>query len=118
MKITASTLLYAISLALTAAAVHAGERQPGPADPTVAVPATRYQGTLPYSPAAPAPASADRNWKAANQTVAGYDSMRLTMGAMHAPAPEPAPDSPPQGPQQHAPDGAAPAHAHQHGGHE
>jgi hypothetical protein len=110
-------LLSALSLALAAGAAHAGERQPGPADPTASVPATRYQGTLPYHPATPAPASADRNWKAANQTVAGYDSMRLTMGAMHAPATEPEPDSPPQGDRQRAPDGAPPAQVHQHGAH-
>jgi hypothetical protein len=109
--------LAAACFALATSAVHAGERQPGPADPTAAVPATRYQGTLPYRPATPAQASADRNWKAANQTVAGYDSMRLTMPGMPAQAPQPEPDSPPQRAQQHAPDGA-PAHAHHHGGHE
>jgi hypothetical protein len=113
-----TALIAAVCFAVATNAAHAGERQPGPADPTAAVPATRYQGTLPYRPATPAPGSADRNWKAANQTVAGYDSMRLTMPGMQPPAQEPSPDSPPQGTQQHAPAAATPQHVHHHGGHE
>jgi hypothetical protein len=64
-----------------AAIAHGAEPQaaPNPIDPGAAVPATRYAAALPYRPA-PVPATpADQNWKALNRTVAGYDSMALTM---------------------------------------
>lgn len=113
MKLTTlSAAAFAFALATAAQAT---ELAPGPADPAAAVPATRYQGSLPYRPAASGAASADRNWKALNQAVAGYDSMRLTMGAMGAaPAPGAPPDSPPPA-HQHESTAAPPGHAHHHG---
>jgi hypothetical protein len=64
----------------------------GPADPAAPVPPTRYQSPLPPMPAAPPPGTPDQNWKKANETAAGTDSMSLTMDhAMHqhdAPKPE------------------------------
>jgi hypothetical protein len=116
MRLTKPLSRVAFSSALAiAAAVHAGERAPGPADPAAAVPATRYQGALPYRPAAPGPASADRNWKALNQTVAGYDSMRLTMGSTSEPAHTAAPDSAPPAVQQQSNHASHDPHAHHHG---
>jgi hypothetical protein len=109
-------LLQAAFAFALAGVAHAGERPGGPADPAAAVPATRYQGSLPYRPPAPGAASADRNWKTANQTVAGYDSMRLTMGMHGAPAPTAPQDSPPPPAHQHDSQPAPGEHAHHHGG--
>lgn len=55
-----------------------------PADPHAAVAPTRYVPMAVARSAAP-PTSPAENWKAANQTVAAYDSMSLTM-EMAAPA--------------------------------
>ena len=55
-----------------------------PADPTAAVPPTRYVA-MPGAPAAAPASSPADNWKALNHAVASYDSMSLTM-EMAAPA--------------------------------
>ena len=72
----------AAALMLAAAWTHAparGPAQPHPADPGAPVPATRYQSQSGYRPAPAEAASPDRNWQTLNRTVAGYDSMALTM---------------------------------------
>jgi hypothetical protein len=114
-------LRAAIWLAASVAALaHGAEPQaaPNPLDAGAAVPATRYAAALPYRPA-PAPATpADQNWKAQNRTVAGYDSMALTMERGNAPAL--ADSSAADGGHAHASHHAAPAAPahmrHSHGG--
>lgn len=49
------------------------------ADPTAAVPATSYRPLITYQPEAAPETAPDQDWAASNATVAGYDSMALTM---------------------------------------
>jgi hypothetical protein len=97
-----------LALAMAAQAHAAGqERQAAdPADPNAAIPATQYRPALPYRPAQQTRLTPDQNWKALNQAVGATNSMSLTMGRAHDPAPEPAA---PTGPQ---PAAQAPAHHH------
>jgi hypothetical protein len=103
-----------------ASAAQAGNHEPVPAGPAAAdaaVPATKYQPVLPYRPA-PAPrTSPDQNWKELNRTVAGYNSMSLTMGGMEDAAPQAgASAEAPQPPAAGSPPAAAapPDHHHHH----
>lgn len=76
-----------------ASAARAVDGPRAPADPAnahAAVPATRYQSSLPYRPLPTATASPDRNWAALNRTVGLLNSMSLTMGGA---GPEPQPDA-------------------------
>jgi len=59
----------------------AAQSQAAAADPAAAVPATSYQPSIQYRPEAePEPGTTpDRNWSDSNATVAGYNSMALTM---------------------------------------
>jgi hypothetical protein len=79
----------AACLLLAMAAVHAGSNAQAPlpsqaaaADPQAPVPPTRYQSALGYRPAQAPATTPDRNWLAANQTVAAGNSMALTMKPM------------------------------------
>lgn len=109
MKALPSLVRAAILLAPAVAAT-AGEL-PAAANPGAAVPATRYQGALPYR-AAPAPAaSPDQAWRAANRTVGAYDSMMLTM-EMPEPAPAPSAAAAPAS-QPAAPGTGEPMHHHE-----
>lgn len=59
---------------------------PSAADADANVPATTYQATMTFRPAAPDTSTPAQNWKALNQQVASYDSMALTME--NAPGPQ------------------------------
>jgi hypothetical protein len=70
----------AACLLLAMAGAHAQQAaQAAAADPQAAVPATRYQPTLPARLEPAAEGSPDRNWVASNQKVAATNSMALTM---------------------------------------
>jgi len=89
---------YAFRFALAAAcaatllpgAAAAAEPAPLPlhaADPGAAVPATTYRPAIAWRPEAGPDTSPDSTWRDNNATVAGYDSMSLTMKMkMKAPA--------------------------------
>jgi hypothetical protein len=75
-------LTASLAWLLTACAQPGTHAPAGAADPTAAVPATRYQPAI-DGRAAPAPAaSPDQGWRAANATVGGRNPMRLTMPGM------------------------------------
>jgi hypothetical protein len=80
----------AVGMAVQAHAAGQERRSADPADPHAAIPATPYKPALPYRPAQQPGLAPDQNWKALNRAVGAINSMSLTMGRPHDPAPEPA----------------------------
>jgi hypothetical protein len=74
-------LTCALACLLASAATHAAAQtaSAGVADPQAPTPATRAQPAIDYHPEPPAAARPDEAWRAANATVGGRNSMRLTM---------------------------------------
>lgn len=72
--------------ALAAAPAFGQSKAADPADPNATVPQTRYVSIPAARAAAPATTPA-QNWKAANETVASYDSMSQTMEMAEPAAP-------------------------------
>ncbi len=101
-------LLTACAAALALASVHAAAAPPRPDDAAAVVPETRYRAPVAYQPPAARAVTPDRHWLEANRTVAGYNSMMLTMPERPAPRPAGSPEAAPV---------PAPAPAHGHGAH-
>lgn len=103
--------------ALALASPHAAATPPQPGDATAAVPETHYRAATAYRPAVTPTGTPDRHWIEANRTVAGYNSMMLTMPERAAPRP-PAAAQPAQSTQPAQPaSGHGHDHGHDHGAH-
>lgn len=85
-------LLTACAAALALASFHAAAAPARPDDAAAVVPETRYRSPGAYKRPEPRAATPDRHWIEANRTVAGYNSMMLTMPER----PAPRPSEPPQ----------------------
>lgn len=72
----------ALACALLAAVCAPPTRAQAAADPRAPAPATVYRPALDYRAEPQPSATADRNWRASNDTVAGYQPMTLTMKSM------------------------------------
>ncbi|WP_296947758.1 hypothetical protein [uncultured Massilia sp.] len=113
----------ALACALLAASAAPPARAQAAADPRAPAPDTVYRPALDYRAEAQSAASPDRNWRASNGAVAGYNPMTLTMKSMDGHAGHPMPQTGAADPHAgHAMDAGAPAPAtaaghaaHQHG---